>query len=146
VKLGAGARGFLSLHDQGLILTLGMTQGFAGGTKGLIADASLSYPIAATRRLTLIPTIGTSWANAKFNNRYFGIDAAQASASGLNTYAPDAGFKDASGILTASYQLTDHILLSASGVVTRVLGADANSPLVAHKTQPSGFLSVAYRF
>jgi outer membrane protein len=42
--------------------------------------------------------------------------------------------------------VTDHIILSASGMVTRVLGADSRSPLVVHKTQPSGFVSVAYRF
>ncbi|WP_068085135.1 MipA/OmpV family protein [Novosphingobium rosa] len=146
VNFGAGARGFVSFHDQGVIFTLGATQGFVGGTKGLVADASLSYPVAVTRRLTVIPTLGTTWANAKFNNRYFGIDTIQAAASGLNTYAPGSGFKDASASLTASYRLTDHIVLSASGVVTTVLGADGRSPLVVHKTQPSGFLSMVYRF
>lgn len=146
VKFGAGGRGFLSIHDQGLILTFGATQGFVGGTKGLTADASLSYPIAATPRLTIIPTVSTTWANAKFNNRYFGIDGDQAVSSGLQTYTPGSGFKDATASLTASYRITDHIVLSASGIVTRVLGHDASSPLVVHKTQPAGFLSVAYRF
>ncbi|WP_206245099.1 MipA/OmpV family protein [Novosphingobium terrae] len=146
VNFGAGARGFVSVHEKGVMLTLGATQGFVGGTKGLVADASLSYPVSVTRRLTIIPSVGTTWANAKFNNRYFGIDTVQAAASGLNTYAPGAGFKDASGSLTASYRITDNIILSASGVVTTVLGADGRSPLVVHKTQPSGFVSVAYRF
>lgn len=146
VNFGAGARGFVSFHDKGVVLTLGATQGFAGGTKGLVADASLAYPIPLTRRLTIIPTVGTTWANAKFNNRYFGIDTAQAAASGLSTYAPGAGFKDVSGSLTTTYRLTNHIMLSASGVVTTVLGNDGRSPLVVHKTQPAGFLSVAYRF
>lgn len=146
VNFGAGGRGFITVHDQGVVLTLGATQGFVGVTKGLVADASLSYPISVTPRFTIIPTVGTTWANAKFNNRYFGIDDVQSAASGLNTYTPGAGFKDATGSLTASYRLTDHLVLSASGMVTAVLGADSRSPLVTHKTQPAGFFSVAYRF
>lgn len=146
VSFGAGARGFVSIHDQGVILTFGATQGFVGGTKGLTADASLSYPIKVMPRLTIIPAVASTWANAKFNNRYFGIDTAQAAASGLAAYAPGAGFKDATGSLTASYRLTDHVTLSASGTFTAVLGHDADSALVAHKTQPAGFFAVAYRF
>lgn len=146
VNFGAGGRGFISVHDQGVVFTLGATQGFVGGTKGLVADASLSYPITVTPRFTIIPSVGTTWANAKFNNRYFGINDVQSVASGLAAYTPGAGFKDATGSLTASYRVTDHIILSASGMVTRVLGADSRSPLVVHKTQPSGFVSVAYRF
>jgi MipA family protein len=146
VNVGAGGRGFIAIHEKGVVFTLGATQGFVGGTKGLVADASLSYPVSVTPRLTVIPTIGSTWANAKFNNRYFGIDMAQSFASGLATFTPGAGFKDASGSLTASYRLTDHVVLSASGMVTTVLGPDRRSPLVVHKTQPAGFLSVAYRF
>jgi outer membrane protein len=146
VGFGAGGRGFISVHESGVVFTLGATQGFAGGTKGLVADASLSYRVAVTPRFSLIPTVSTTWANAKFNNRYFGVDSAQSIASGLATYAPGAGFKDVNAMLTASYRLTDHIILSASGGVTSVLGKNADSPLVVHKTQPAGFFAVGYRF
>lgn len=146
VKYGAGARGFISLHDHGFILTTGATQGFVGGTKGLVVDTSLAYSVSATPRLTIIPSVRATWADAKYNDRYFGIDATQAAASGLPYFRPGSGFKDADGSVTASYLLTNHIILSASGIVTTVLGDDSQSPIVRHKTRPSGFLSLAYRF
>ena len=146
ISFGAGGRGFVTLHNQGFVLTVGATQGFAGGTKGLTADASLSYRVPVTPKLSITPTIGTTWADAKFNDRYFGIDQAQSLASGLAPYRPGAGFKDLTGSLTATYRLTSHLALSASGTVTTVLGNDADAALVVHKTQPGGFLALAYHF
>jgi len=142
----AGGRLFASVHAAGLIATLGATKGFAGGTKGVVADASLSYPIAVTPRFTLVPTIGTTWADAKHNDRYFGVDAAQSAASGFARFRPGGGFKDASATLSAQYRLTDHISLGATGGVTSLLGNVKDSPIVYHKTQPMGFLSLTYRF
>ena len=141
-----GGRGFVALRASGFVATLGVTQGLTGGTKGLIADASLAYPITVTSRLMLIPSIGTTWADKKHNDRYFGVNTEQSLASGLPSFHAGSGFKDVSGILTASYRLTDHVDLSTSGGVTSLLGNVQDSPLVLHKTQPFGFAAVSYRF
>jgi outer membrane protein len=146
VSVGAGGRAFVNLKAAGFIATIGATKGFAGGTKGVIADASLSYPIMLSSRLILIPTIGTTWADKKHNDRYFGVDAEQSLASGLPQFRAGSGFKDASALLSAQYRLTDRISLSASGGVTTLLGKVQDSPIVFHKTQPLGFLSLSYRF
>lgn len=146
VSFGAGGRGFVSFRAAGLVATLGVTKGFAGGTKGVIADASLSYPISVSSNLTLVPAIGTTWADKKHNNRYFGVDADQSLASGLPQFRPGSGFKDASATLTAQYRLTDRISLGASGGVATLLGKVKDSPIVFHRTQPLGFLSLSYRF
>lgn len=58
----------MSLEAGGVVATVGGTKTIAGGTKGTTADASLSYPIALTPRLTLIPTIGTTWATTLLGN------------------------------------------------------------------------------
>ncbi len=146
LSAGAGARGFVSLNAGGFVATVGGTKGITGGNKGVIADATLSYPITVTPRVMIIPTIGTTWTDAKYNDRYFGVDPAQSLASGLPQFRPGSGFKDASALLTVSYRLTDHITLGASGGVTTLLGPVKESPLVFHRTQPAGFLSAAYRF
>src|SRR3546814_6838519 len=96
--------------------------------------------------MTVIPTVGTSWANGKHMNRYFGIDAGEALASGLPLYRAGSGFKDVSGLVTASYRLDAHWSLGATGGVTRLLGDAADSPLNERRWQPSGFMSVAYTF
>src|SRR3546814_8686881 len=88
--------------------------------------------------MTVIPTVGTSWTNGKHMNRYFGIDAGEALASGLPLYRAGSGFKDVSRLVTASYRLDAHWSLGATGRVTRLLGDAEASPLNARRWQPSG--------
>jgi MipA family protein len=147
LSTGAGARVFASFKAGGLVATLGGTKGVVGGTKGTVANAGLAYPIAVTLRFMLIPSVGTTWADAKYNNRYFGVDAEQSFASGLPQFAPGSGLKDASASLTASYRLTEHLTLGVSAGATALLSKVKDSPIVFHRNaQPNGFLSVAYRF
>lgn len=146
VSGGLGARVFATVRAAGFVTTLGATKVISGGTSGLIADASVAYPVKLTDGLTVTPTLGTSWANAKHNGRYFGVSATEAMASGLPGYEAGAGFKDVSGTLTASYRLTDRITLSATGGVTALLGDAANSPIVEKEAQPFGVVTAAYRF
>lgn len=146
LSFGAGGRGFVSLKAAGFVATIGATKGFAGNTKGVIADASLSYPVSVSSRFTLVPAIGATWADGKHNDRYFGVDAKQSLASGLPQFRAGSGFKDASAMLSAQYRLTDRISLGVTGGVTTLLGKVQDSPIVFHKTQPLGILSVSYRF
>jgi len=146
LTFGAGARGFMNLKAAGFVATIGATKGFAGNTKGLVADLSLSRPVFVSSRFMLIPSIGTTWADGKHNDRYFGVNAVQSGASGLPQFRAGSGFKDASATLTVQYRLTDRISLGATGGVTTLLGKVQDSPIVAHKTQPLGFLSLSYRF
>lgn len=146
LSFGAGARGFMSLKAAGFVATIGATKGFAGNTKGVIADVSLSRPVFVSSRFMLVPSVGATWADGKHNDRYFGVDAVQSGASGLPQFRPGSGFKDASATLTVQYRLTDRVSLGATGGVTTLLGKVQDSPIVAHKTQPLGFLSVSYRF
>ncbi|WP_334185968.1 MipA/OmpV family protein [Novosphingobium sp.] len=145
VDFGAGARIFGSFRAGGVTATIGGTRGFAGGTRGVTVDGSLAYPVAVSTRVMLIPAAIVTWANGKYNDRYFGISAREAAASGLSQFEAGSGFKDASGTLTIVYRLTDRLSASATGGVTSLLGDVKNSPLVEHKTQPSGFLALTYR-
>lgn len=142
---GVGARLFTNIRASGVVATFGVVKIVSGGTKGMVADASISYPVHVSSRFTLTPTIGTTWADRKYNDRYFGITPAESLASGLPQFTAGAGFKDVSGLLTASYRLTDRISLSATGGVTSLIGNVKDSPFVEKKTQPSGILTLTYR-
>lgn len=142
---GVGGRIFANVRAGGFVGTVGTTKVISGGTEGLLADASISYPLAVSSRLLLIPTVGIGWADRKHNDRYFGVTGAQAAASGLPRFDAGAGFKDVSGTLTASYRLTDRISLSATGGVTSLLGEVKDSPIVAHDTRPFGLIALTYR-
>jgi outer membrane protein len=143
---GVGVRLFATVRAAGFVATLGATKVISGGTEGMITDASLSYPIKISSRFKLTPTIGASWANRKHNEGYFGVTDSESLASGLPQFTAASGFKDASALLTASYRLTDRITVSATGGVASLLGKVNDSPLVVHKTQPSGIIALSYRF
>jgi outer membrane protein len=145
LKDGVGVRLFTNIRAGGFVATLGAVKTVSGGTKGLVADASLSYPIKVSSSFTLTPTVGTTWANGKYNNRYFGVTSAESAASGLAQFTTGSGFKDVSGTLTASYRLSERITLSATGGVTSLVGKVKNSPLVEKKTQPLGLFTLTYR-
>lgn len=123
-----------------------MTKGVAFGNKGVIADVGLSHPITVTPRLTLVPAVATTWTDARYGDRYFGVSAAQSLRSGLAVYHQKSGFNDVSATLSASYMLTDRLILGASAGVTSLVGDNRYSPLVRRETQPSGLLSIGYRF
>ena len=83
---------FLALIERGsLEATLSATKIITGNTEGVIADASLAYPIVASDKLTPIPSIGTIWGDRTHNNRYFGVNAEQSAASGLPQYRAGSG-------------------------------------------------------
>jgi outer membrane protein len=142
---GVGARLFATVRNRGLIATGGVTKVVSGGTRGTTADFSISYPMPLSPRFALTPTLGTTWADRKYNDRYFGVTAAEAAAAGVAPFRAGAGFKDASAALTASYRLTDRVSLSATGIATALLGTVHDSAQIEHKTQPSGFLTATYR-
>ncbi|WP_324699763.1 MipA/OmpV family protein [Novosphingobium sp. RL4] len=146
VDYGAGARIFARVRAGGFVATLGGTQGFVGGTRGVVADASLAYPVNLSRRVAVIPAVVTTWGDRKHNDRYFGITERESQASGVEAYRAGSGFKDAAATVTVIYRLTDRIAASASGGLVTLLGDAKDSPLVAHRTQPSGFFSLTYRF
>lgn len=141
-----GARLFVSARFDGFVTTLAATQAVTESDRGLIIDAAVAYPLQATERFTITPTLGTTWANDKYMNSYFGIDSSEAAASGLNYYQPESGFKDISARIRASYRITESVTVLGAVGVTHLLGDAADSPLVEKETQPMAFLGLAYTF
>ena len=146
VRMGAGARGFVAYRQFGLEASVGLTQVFAGGTRGMIADFNLSRPIMINERLFLNPSVTARWGNAKHNNRFYGVNAQQSDASGLREFRPGSGLLDAKAELGVQYRLTDHIGLGVMGGVSTLLGDNKDSPIVRKKTAPYGLGFISYNF
>jgi outer membrane protein len=142
----AGGRLFAAYRRKGFGLVFGATKSFGGGTYGVTADAAMSYSFGIAPRITLTPSISTSWADRKSNSRYFGINPAQSAASGLEGFAPGSGFRDVSTGITARYAMTQHWAVAANATARGVIGDDADSPIVEHKWQPLGTFVVSYAF
>lgn len=146
LSLGLGARGFVKIRQFGFEATLGGTKILAGNTKGILVDASLSYPVMISEKLTLNPSIGTTYGDRKHNNRYFGITSQQSLASGLPQFRAGSGFIDAKADIGLQYRLTNRIGVGVVGGVTTLLGDVKDSPIVKRKTQPYGIAFFSYNF
>lgn len=146
VSGGAGARISADVKAGMLMASLGATKVLSGDLDGALVDATLAMPFRPTDRLTIIPSVSSTWADGAYTRSYFGVSAAQASASGLPAYRPGGGIKDVSAALTASYRLTDQVSLGATASATKLAGDARKSPIVFDPTQPSAVLSVSYRF
>jgi outer membrane protein len=83
-----------------------------------------------TWRLAAGPRFG--WGDAKFNNTYFGVTAAEAAASPLiaNPYTARAGAHYLGFEGSAEYKWRPGIRITFDARYHRLLGDDANSPLV----------------
>jgi len=143
---GLGARVFANIRGAGFVGTFGAVKLVTGGTNGVIADASVSYPVQISPRFSLTPSIGTTWANGDQNDGYFGVNAAESAASGLPQFSVGGGFKDVSGSLTAAYRLSERVTLTATGGATALIGDVADSPIVEEETRPFVIITASYRF
>ncbi|WP_319024792.1 MipA/OmpV family protein [Nisaea sediminum] len=141
-----GARLFVSTRFRGFVGKLEATQAVTESDRGLLVGASLAYPVAASDRLTIIPSLGTQWASEKYMDGYFGIDAGESARSGLRTYAPGSGFRDVTFRLSARYRITESITATGALGVTHLLGDAADSPMVEQETAPVALLGVTYSF
>lgn len=141
-----GARVFASTRLNGVTATIAATQAITDTDRGLLINAGVAYPMPASKRLTITPSAGTTWADDNYMTSYFGIDPSEAAASDLDRYDPTSGFKDIHFRVSASDRITDSINALGSVGITHLLGEAADSPLVERKTQPTALLGLAYTF
>ncbi|MCF8481066.1 MAG: MipA/OmpV family protein [Rhodospirillum sp.] len=141
-----GARLFVTGRYKGAVATLAATQAVTDTDRGLLVDAKLAYPIHPIERLTIIPSLGATWADERYMDGYFGVNGSEAAASGLGRYEPSAGFKDIDFRLGASYRVTDSIGLIGMVGVTQLVGEAADSPLVEQRTLPFALVGLTYTF
>ncbi|WP_291768100.1 MipA/OmpV family protein [Castellaniella sp.] len=141
-----GANAFVSTRLSDYVLRLSATRAVTHQDRGVLVNARLSYPYAATHSLTLTPSVATSWANQKYMNSYFGVSADVAGNSGLSAYTPSSGIKDVSLRVAAKYAVTDRLSLTGSVGTSRIVGDAADSPLVQQKTQMRSSIGGSYAF
>jgi outer membrane protein len=136
----------VKVRQSGFEATLGLTKVLTGNSRGMLADISVSYPIMASERLMLMPSVGTTWGSKKHNDRYFGITQAQSLESGLPQFNGKRGLIEAKAELGLHYRLSDKWMIGMIGGVSRLVGDVADSPIVERKTRPFGIAFVGYSF
>ena len=78
----------------------------------------------------MIAAVGATWADDDYMKSYFGIDAANAAASGLDQYSADEGFKDVNFGGALTYRFLERWSVSVVGTYARLLDDAKDSPIV----------------
>ena len=150
--IGAGAdlRLFGLLQVIGPVAVLAGVRRQLGGGNGTVVDGGLAGTLRLLPRLAVTATGTVTWANARYTQAYFGVDAEQSATarsfgSVVPTFAPGAGLRDASLALSASFRLDHHWSVQSIARAEVLLGDAGRSPLTEQRVQLSfgGFL--AYR-
>lgn len=129
-----------------LVFRAALTRSF-GGSNGWIADLGAYMPMPGSSQ-TFFWFAGPSvtFADSNYMNSWFGVNPAQAAASGYRQYDASAGLKSAGFGVTLVWFVNKHWFMTADGSLKRLLGSAANSPITQSKTEAGCNVSVNYQF
>jgi MipA family protein len=107
-------------------------------------DARARY--RAGERLTFFAGPGVTWADNRYTQTFFGVDANQSAASGLPQFDAHAGLNSVRLSLGAGYRFDRHWGAGVFGSISRLQGDAASSPITEDKSQYFVGAVVSYRF
>lgn len=139
--------GFVSYNPtQQISLGASHRHGAGKDHKGLEMEWSAGYAMPVAPGVQLSLSVGFTAANAAYMQSYFGVDAAQASASGYKRHTPGAGLRDTKASLGVNYQITQDWALTSGIMFTALSDKVSESPLVRKANSSSAFVGVVRRF
>jgi MipA family protein len=124
-----GGYDFLADPRRDLVLEVEARQDVANDN-GFLATIRGAYRGTLTESLGMVAFVGSTWADDDYMSSYFGIDAANAAASGLDQFNADEGFKDLSFGGGLSYRFLERWSVAAFGTYARLLNDAKDSPIV----------------
>jgi MipA family protein len=133
VELG----GFVEYYPVDWLHTRGELRQGIGGHHGVVADWSADFIVPVIQRLTISAGPRFTWESTKATAPYFGIDAAQALASGLPAFDAKGGAHSVGAGAQVSYRINPQWEVHAYVEYERLLGDAAKSPLVTLRGSPN---------
>jgi outer membrane protein len=97
-------------------------------------------------RWTLFGGPGLTWADHRYTQTFFGVNANQSAASGLPQFDTHAGLNSVRLALGAGYRFDRHWGAGVFGSISRLQGDAASSPITEDKSQHFVGAVVLYRF
>ncbi|MBB5984790.1 MipA/OmpV family protein [Sphingobium lignivorans] len=146
--VGLGFSGVASEHDS-LEITSKLLFDVSDVHKGYTIQPGIAYRLPVSRKATLGLMLSATLGDDAYVQRYFGIDAADAAASGLAAYRPKGGLVDTGAVLTGTYSLSGRWSLLGIAGYSKLFEGAKNSPIVSDvgsSDQFVGSLSLAYSF
>ena len=114
-----------------------------GGVK-LELGSEIPFDITPTLSGFVAPSV--TWADARYNQSYFGVTPEQAARSGFKAYTAKAGLKSVGLAAGLNYQLSPQWSLNTAVSMSQLIGEAGKSQLVQKKAQVSMTAGVSYTF
>jgi outer membrane protein len=149
-QVGYSQTGVITSDYDTVSLTVGAVHDVSGVHDSYIVTPQFSYGTPLSKKIYVGLNVSADYVGGKYAQTYFGVTPGQSIASGLATYSPGDGFKDASASLGVNYALSGDLRhglsVFAVGNYERLLGDFARSPVVNDRSQFIGAAGLAFTF
>ncbi len=149
VDLGVEAGAFAELYPTDNIRARAELRQGIRSHDGQVVDLAVDAFADITPDIRISAGPRATWASKGYGKAYYGVDAAESAASGLDPYAPGSGWQSVGAGGAITWKATDTIDTSLFAEYRRMVGVAADSSLVRQKgseDQVTIGLSATYRF
>jgi len=147
VNAAAEVGGFLNFSlNREMVLTSSLRYGAGVDRNGLLLDLGAVYSTEIAPRWRLGLGAATTYADANYQQSYFGVTARQAINSGYPTYTPGAGLRDLRLNVSLAHGFSQRVGVFAALSAGRLLGDAKASPLTREASSVSLVAAVTYAF
>jgi len=149
VKWGAEAGGFVEIYPTDWIRARAELRQGIRAHNGLVADVAVDAFTDIAPNLSLSGGPRATFATAKYMDAYYGVDAKESAASGLDRDNPGGGLKSVGVGGALTWQATKNFSTSSFVEYQRLKGSAADSSLVRERGDRNQLVigvSATYRF
>src|SRR5262249_31502959 len=114
--------------------------------QGTVVNLNVLGRYRASERLTFFGGPGLTWADGRYTQTFFGVDAQQRAASGLPEYGTHPGFNSARLGLGAGYRIDERWSAVGFASLSTLLGDAVDSPITESRSQYFLGMAIFYRF
>ena len=137
------AGGFIAYRMKPMRFRLEVRQDVGSEHEGALVELSGGTGLPFEKPLVFV-SLGATWASDDYMESFFGVDAQQSGASGLQAYNADGGIKDVNIGLTGGYSITNRWRVGGKLEYKRLVGDAADSPIVDDENQFLVGVSLTY--
>jgi MipA family protein len=137
---------FGSYSEKWFDVRAGVLTDIGGKHEGTRVSLDVEAKYNLTERLMITGGPGITWADSKYTQTFFGIDATQSANSGLAVYNAKSGVNAIRLGVGANYLLTPNWSVGGRISASSLRGDAADSPITEKKAQNTFALFAAYRF
>jgi outer membrane protein len=141
--------GFLGLRYQGWLARVALTKDVNDAHDGILLSLLGGYRAQLAPQWSLTTIASSTWADDDYMDTYFGIDAGDAAASGLDEFEAEEGFKDVGLTLRLAWTSGASWGVTANASYKRLLNDAEDSPVVddvGDENQLFGSVALTYSF